>query len=149
MNFGIVKTVILALIVCACLVIVGIDIALLVGVDGFAKANPVVPSVSIAAASIIIIAAMLMLLNSAYCFENDYLKVRLCVFVDKIKYDEIEMVKQNSLTKEIYMILEGEKMQGLNILLSGDKTDKFLSALKEKRGDIIVEIYTPEKKNKK
>lgn len=149
MNFGIVKTAILALVICACFVIIGIDIALLVGTETFAPSNPVVPSVSIAAATIIVIAAFLMLFNSEYRFENDCLKVRLCVFVDKIKYDEIDLVKQNSLTKDLYVIIAGEKVQGLNVLLKGDKVDKFLSALKEKRGDLIVEIYTPEKKNKK
>lgn len=149
MNFGIVKTVILALVICACFVIIGIDIALLVGTETFAPSNPAVPSVSIAAATIIVIAAFLMLFNSEYRFENDCLKVRLCVFVDKIKYDEIDLVKQNSLTKDLYVIIAGEKVQGLNVLLKGDKVDKFLSALKEKRGDLIVEIYTPEKKNKK
>lgn len=148
MNFGIVKTVLLALVIGACLAIIGVDIALLVGTDAFAPANPAVPSVSIAAASIIVLASLLMLLNSEYKFNDDFLKVKLCVFVDKIKYDDVVMVKQNSITKDVYLILEGEKIQGLNVLLKGEKVDKFLSALKEKRGDIIVEIYTPEKKNK-
>ncbi len=148
MNFGIVKTVLLALVIGACLAIIGVDIALLVGTDTFAPANPAVPSVSIVAASIIVLASLLMLLNSEYKFDDDFLKVKLCVFVDKIKYDDVVMVKQNSITKDVYLILEGEKIQGLNVLLKGEKVDKFLSALKEKRGDIIVEIYTPEKKNK-
>lgn len=152
MNFGVVKTIILALVIGACLAVVAVDIVLLVGTDNIKTASPAVAAVSLVAATLIIVAASLVLLNSNYRF-CDVLKITLGFFVDKVQYDKIVSILENSVTKELTLIIQNEKNgKGedlpLRLNLSRSASDDFISALKDKRGDIIVEVFTPEEKKK-
>lgn len=149
MNFGIVKTIILAVIVAGALAIIGVDIAMLAGEN---TAEPAIAGVSVGAAALIAVAALLVLLNSYYNFKDYRLVTVLGFFVDKIDYKDIVCVKQNSETREIYLITKGVKQTdgdiSLKVNISTQKVDGFIAALRDKIGDIIVEVYTPEKKDK-
>ncbi len=149
MYFGIVKTVLLALIVAGALAIVGVDIAMLVG---SVSAEPAIAGVSLGAAVLIAVLALLMIFNSYYKFKDYILVTSLGVFVDKFGYSDIVCVKQNSETREIYLITKGVKETDGNISfrvnIPTQKVDDFIAQLRAHRGDVIVEVFTPEKKDK-
>lgn len=153
MNFGVVKTVIVTIIVLGALAIGGLDIAMLAGANGVATSQPAVAWVSIVAAVIIAVAALLVLVNSYYGFKDDKIIAVLGFFVDRIKYDDIICIKQNSLTGEIYLITKGLKESdgemSFRVNISPSKTDAFIREMRNHIGEIIVEVFTPEKKDKK
>lgn len=70
MNFGIVKTIIVVLVVLGALAVVALDIAMLAGANGVATQQPAVAWVSIVAALVIAVAALLVLFNSYYGFKK-------------------------------------------------------------------------------
>lgn len=152
MNFGIVKTVIVTVIILGALAVCALDIAMLAGANGVATSQPAVAWVSIVAAAIIAVAAMLVLFNSYYGFKKDKLVSVLGFFVDKIKYDDVVCIKQNSLTGEIYLIVKGLREQdgevSFKVNIAPQKTDAFIHEMRNHIGEIIVEVFTPEKKNK-
>lgn len=152
MNFGIVKTVIVTVIILGALAVCALDIAMLAGANGVATSQPAVAWVSIVAAAIIAVAAMLVLLNSYYGFKKDKIVSVLGFFVDKIKYDDVVCIKQNSLTGEIYLIVKGLREQdgevSFKVNIAPQKTDAFIHEMRNHIGEIIVEVFTPEKKNK-
>lgn len=149
MNFGIVKTIILAVIVAGALAIIGVDIAMLAGES---TQEPAIAGVSVGAATLIAVAALLVLFNSYYKFKENQLVTVLGFFVDKIDYSDVVCVKQNSETREIYLITKGIKQTdgeiSFKVNISTQKVDDFIAALRDKIGDIIVEVFTPEKKDK-
>lgn len=152
MNFGIVKTVIVTVIILGALAVCALDIAMLAGANGVATSQPAVAWVSIVAAAIIAVAAMLVLFNSYYGFKEDKIVSVLGFFVDKIKYDDVVCIKQNSLTGEIYLIVKGLREQdgevSFKVNIAPKKTDAFIHEMRNHIGEIIVEVFTPEKKNK-
>ena len=152
MNFGVVKTIILAVVTLGALAIVGLDIAMLVGANGVYTDSPAIAIVSLVAATLIALAALLVLFNSAYRFKNDRLVATLGFFVDKIKYDDVICIKQNSETREIYLLCNGQKESdgevSFKINVAPQKTDAFIHEMRNRIGEIIVEVFTPEKKNK-
>lgn len=152
MNFGIVKTVIVTVIILGALAVCALDIAMLAGANGVATSQPAVAWVSIVAAAIIAVAAMLVLFNSYYGFKKDKIVSVLGFFVDKIKYDDVVCIKQNSLTGEIYLIVKGLREQdgevSFKVNIAPQKTDAFIHEMRNHIGEIIVEVFTPEKKNK-
>lgn len=153
MNFGVVKTIILAVITLGALAIVGLDIAMLAGANGVYTDSPAIAIVSLVAATLIALAALLVLFNSAYRFKNDRLVATLGFFVDKIKYDDVICIKQNSETREIYLLCNGQKESdgevSFKINVSTKRVDDFIKGMREHIGDVIVEVFTPEKKDKK
>ena len=152
MNFGIVKTVIVAVVILGALAIGGLDIAMIAGAKGVTTQQPAVAWVSLVAALVIATAAALVLFNSYYGFKDDKIIAVLGFFVDKIKYDDVVCIKQNSLTGEIYLITKGLKEQdgevSFKINVAPQKTDAFIHEMRNRIGEIIVEVFTPEKKNK-
>lgn len=153
MYFGAVKTVIVAIIIAGALAISGLDIAMLAGANGVATAQPAVAWVSVVAAVVIAVAALLVLFNSYYGFKDDKMVAVLGFFVDKIKYEDIVCIKQNSLTGEIYLITKGLKESdgemSFKVNIPSSKTDAFILEMRNHIGEIIVEVFTPEKKDKK
>ena len=152
MFFGAVKTTILALISLGALAIVGLDIAMLAGANGVYTDSPAIAIVSLVAATLIAVASLLVLFNSTYNFKNDHIVATLGFFVDKIDYNDLVCVKQNSETREIYLITKGVKQTdgeiSFRVNIPTQKVDDFIASLRDKIGDIIVEVYTPEKKDK-
>lgn len=153
MNFGVVKTILLAVVTLGALAIVGLDIAMLAGANGVYTDSPAIAIVSLVAATLIALAALLVLFNSAYRFKNDRLVATLGFFVDKIKYDDVIYIKQNSETREIYLLCNGQKESdgevSFKINVSTKRVDDFIKGMREHIGDVIVEVFTPEKKDKK
>lgn len=152
MSFGIVKTVIMAIVLVGALAVIGLDIAMLAGANGVDTSSPAIAAVSLFAAVVICVATSLVLFNSYYKFKDEKYVAVLGFFVDKIAYDDILCIKQNTQTKELYAIVKSEKeyegSMGFRINVAENKTDAFLVALREKKSDIVVELFTPEKKNK-
>lgn len=157
MSFGRWKTAILIIVAICALALCGLDIAMLAGAPGVDNSSPAVASVSLCAGILILVACLLVLLNSYYKFrDKDYIAV-LGFFVDKIAYDRILSVQQNSKTGELYVLIEDEKstggMLGLKINVPNKNTDAFLHCLLEKKSDLTVEFFMPEsndgKKDKK
>lgn len=70
MNFGVVKTILLAVVTLGALAIVGLDIAMLAGANGVYTDSPAIAIVSLVAATLIALAALLVLFNSAYRFKT-------------------------------------------------------------------------------
>lgn len=155
MNFGIVKTILLAIVALGAIAIMGVDIAMLAGAEGLASKNPAniaIAAVSLCAALIIALVALLILLNSSYTFKKSYMRAVLGVFVDKISYDDIVCFKQNSLNKELYLITKGIRQSdgeiSFRLNIAPERTDDFIKAMRDKVGDVIVDVFTPEKKDK-
>ncbi len=148
MNFGVVKTIILAVVIMGALAIVGVDIAMLAD----QTPNIAIACVSLCAAVIIIVGASLVIFNSYYNFKDDKMVTVLGFFVDKFAYEDIVCLKQNGETKDLYIITKGLKPEdsdiSFHVNISANKTDDFIKALRDKVGDVIVEVFTPEKKDK-
>lgn len=155
MNFGIVKTILLAIVALGALAIVALDIAMLVGTQSLAvrgASDTAIASVSLCAGVIIALGAVLILFNSAYTFKDKYMVAVMGVFVDKIGYDEMVCFKQNSLTKELYLITKGIKATdgeiSFRLNLAPQNVDDFIAQTRQHKGNIIVDVFTPEKKDK-
>lgn len=155
MNFGIVKTILLWIVALGALAIVALDIAMLVGTDSLAvrgASDTAIASVSLCAAVIIALGAFLVLFNSSYTFKDKYMVAIMGVFVDKISYDEMVCFKQNRLTKELFLITCGIKPTdgeiSFRLNLTPQNVDEFIAQAREHKGDIIVDVFTPEKKDK-
>lgn len=150
--FGTVKTILIALIAAGSLAIVGVDIALLVGKEYITSA-PAVAIVSMIAAILITVFALLMLLNSFYKFRDKDLYSCLAFFVDKIRYDDIVGIKQNSETNDIYLIIRAFKSSqppmAFRMNLKKGREEEFLKLLKEKNPSLAVETFEPKKKKNK
>lgn len=152
MSFGWVKSIILAVVVAACVAVFIVDILLIVGTDTLQTANPAIAGVSMAAALLIIVAACLLLFNSYYRFDEDVLRFMLCIFVDKVPYDAIEAIKQNTENKEIILTIVNDgngSKEDVRLNLAAAKCDAFLETLKEKCPNVVIELFTPPAKEKK
>lgn len=81
MFFGYVKTVLIALVALLGLAIIALDIVMISGkVAHFATTNVAIASVSLAAAALIDIFALLLLFNSRYTLKDDGISVVIAVF---------------------------------------------------------------------
>ncbi|MCQ2409134.1 MAG: hypothetical protein MJ068_01160 [Clostridia bacterium] len=150
--FGTVKTVLISLIAAASVAIIGVDIALLVGKE-YITATPAVAIVSMVAAVLITVFALLMVLNSFYKFREKDLYSCLAFFVDKIRYEDIIGIKQNSETNDIYLIIRAFKPSqppmAFRMNLKKGREEEFLKLLKEKNPSLAVETFEPKKKKNK
>jgi hypothetical protein len=153
MYFGRLKTALICVVIAGALAVFALDVALLVGVDGLKTSSPVVAGCSMAAATIVAVAALLILLNSSYRFGDYELKVTLGFFADKIEYEKITAIKQNAKNKDVYILYAegetGEEVQNIRLNLSPSKTDAFLAEMRRYCPFIIVEPFTPPEKKKK
>ncbi|MBR4800504.1 MAG: PH domain-containing protein [Clostridia bacterium] len=153
MNFGIVKTVIIAIVLAGALALAGLDIAMLAGAEGLTTSLPAVAGVSLAAAVIITVAAILVLFNSQYKFDKDNLVVVLGVFKDKIPYSSITAVKEDSRLKEFYIFAKGARVQdgdvSLRLAVSPKAEERVVSAIRVAMPSMIIEVFESEDKRKK
>lgn len=153
MNFGIVKTVILVIVIAGALTLAGLDIAMLAGANGLETSMPAVAGVSLGASVLIAFAALIVLVNSFYKFEDGAFVFLLGVFKDKIPYENIVGIKEDSRTKEFYILAKGKQVQdgigSLHIVTSPKNEQRFIEAAREKMPDIIIEVFTSEDKRKK
>ena len=153
MNFGIVKTIVMAIVIAGALALAAIDIAMLAGAKGLMTSMPAVAGVSLAAAIVIACAAAVVLVNSYYKFGKSELVFVLGIFKDKIPYENIVAVKEDSRTKDIYIISKGQRVQdgetSLRITVYPKKADDVLTAIRESMPNMIIEVFTSEDKNSK
>ena len=119
MNFGLFKTILMIIVLLGSIAISILDILMIVGVGSLATSSIAVASISLVAAVLISICALLLIFNSYYKFKDQYLLIVLGFFCDKLNYDNIVNIKQNSITKEIYLIYNSENEEDLqNIRLN-------------------------------
>ncbi len=152
MNFGWWKS---ALIICAillCIAVTILDIVMLADVIVIDARSVPVAGVSLAAALIIIFSGLMLLFNSFYRFDEEEFIIVLGFFCDRLKYDNIEGIKQNSkngLVTIIYnSVNEADGIQSIKLNLNDIQSEKVLSGFRKKCPFVIVETYTPEDKKK-
>ena len=148
MYFGIVKTVIIAVVILFALALAGVDIAMLAGAKGIETSMPAIAGVSLGASVLIAVAGALLLLNSYYKFDKDKLVVMLGVFKDVVPYESVTAVRQNGETREVYLFAKGKKIQDgetvIRFNVDNGKTDDLLEAIRQAMPDLIIEVFTPE-----
>ena len=153
MNFGIVKTIIIVLVIVGALALMGVDIAMLAGAKGLETSMPAVAGVSLAAAAIIAISALVVLLNSFYKFDKDKLVFVLGVFKDTIPYENITSIKEDIRTKEFYVFAKGKRVQdgevSLHIVAQKNKEEGIVSAIREAVPSIAIEVFESEDRRSK
>ena len=148
MYFGIVKTVIIAVVILFALALAGVDIAMLAGAKGIETSMPAIAGVSLGASVLIAVAGALLLLNSFYKFDKDKLVVMLGVFKDVVPYESVTAVRQNGETSEVYLFAKGKKIQDgetvIRFNVDKGKIDDLLEAIRQAMPDLIIEVFTPE-----
>lgn len=154
MNFGIVKTIIIVLVIAGALALAALDISMLAGAKGLETSMPAVAGVSLAAAAIIAISALIVLFNSYYKFADDKLVFVLGIFKDTIPYENVTAVKEDSRTKEFYVFAKGKRVQdgevSLHIVTSKNSEEALVEAFRKALPSTIIEVFESEdKRNKK
>ena len=155
MNFGILKTVIIAVVLAGVLAVVALDIAILAGANGVEVNSPAVPAVSMVAALLVGVACALLLFNSHYKFKQDNFVITLGFFADKVAYSDVIMLKQNIETSELYLIVNDISKSSINtqvalkVNVAPVKTDAFLAEMRKHISDVTVELFSQPKKKKK
>ena len=148
MNFGIVKTVIIAIVIVFALALAGVDIAMLAGAPGVSTSMPAIAAVSLVASLLIAVAGAVLLFNSYYKFEKEKLVVILGIFKDVVPYENVTAVRQNGETREVYLFAKGKKIQDgetvIRFNVDKGKTDGILEAIRQAMPDLIIEVFTPE-----
>ncbi len=148
MNFGLVKTTLLALVSVVCVALIIIDALLIGGVFGRANGK-IVAGVSMAAGFIILGACLLVLFGSYYQLKDHHFVAVLGFFKDKIDYDSVDGIRQNTVTKEVFVGVSDDKgMTVISLNLTGVTADKFASDLAGKCG-LLIDYFSPDKTEKK
>lgn len=152
MNFGIIKTVAIVAVILGAIAIVGLDISMLADREGISVTVPLVAGFSLAAALIIVLIALLALCNSYYKFKDKHYVAMVGFIADKVPYEDIICIKQNVITKEIYVIVAVENSaigsKAFKINVAPQNVDVFLVGLREKKTDLVIEFFEPDKKDK-
>lgn len=149
MNFGQLKTALLIVVMITALSLVVVDALLLGGVFGGA-ANEVVAGVSLSVGALILVGVVVIFFNSHYAFQDKCVKAVMGVFVDKINYDQVVGIRQNVVTKEVFVGVEDKKgnVVPVAIFLTGTNADRFATELASRCG-MLVDYFSPEKKEKR
>ena len=154
MFFGLIKTCMVIAIALAGTAIVVLDAVMISGaVPAFETANVTVAAVSLAAAALIVVFAVLLLVNSWYKLRDDGIFAMMAVFGDTVAYNDIRRISVNAVTYEIFVAWrkDGEGPETVTRLNLTEKNAKAVLAELERRcAFATVDTFTPpEKKNKK
>lgn len=159
MSFGKLKTILVIVVMIGSIALIALDICMLAGVRGIVTSSPAIAGVSLAAAIVICIMSALVAFNCFYKFKDDGIVAIYGIFADKMPYDKIVCLKQNSLNGELYIVAlvsndkkylpDVEQEMAYRVNIASNQADLFIHALKEKRGDIVIDLYTPEIEDKK
>lgn len=147
MQFGGLKTGIIAAIAGVSLVLIVIDALLLGGVFGEAV-NVVVASISLVAGAIIFVSSLTLLFGSKYVIGEETIK---CVFgffyTVEIAYTSVISVRQNVVSGQVFVSVENQKggMSSLTLNLSKDNGEVVAKEIATK-SKMLVDYYTPDKK---
>lgn len=151
MNFGTAKTAILWAVAAVALVMCALNIAILVisARNGSNEAPLVVSSVSLAGCALLCAECMVMLFLSRYHFGEDKLTITLGVFKDKIMYDNVVVLRQNSHTGELFIVSDSPKSGGgqisTRVNLKGNDLDKFIDEMRRHVDELAIEMFTVSK----
>lgn len=155
MNFGTVKTVIIAVVFAGILAVLGLDIAMLAGAKGIVINSVAIPIVSLIAALLVGLACALILFNSYYKFKEDGMVIMLGFFFDNVAYGDVYLLKQDIEKNDLFIIVKDKSKSpvdtqvALKVNVSPQKTDAFIAELRKHIPDITVEMFTsPKKKDK-
>ena len=134
--------------------IVVLDAVMISGaVPAFETANVTVAAVSLAAAALIVVFAVLLLVNSWYKLRDDGIFAMMAVFGDTVAYNDIRRISVNAVTYEIFVAWQkdGEGPETVTRLNLTEKDSKvMLTELERRCAFATVDTFTPpEKKNKK
>lgn len=154
MFFGWIKTCMVIAITLAGTAIVVLDAVMISGaVPAFETANVTVAAVSLAAAALIVVFAVLLLVNSWYKLRDDGIFAMMAVFGDTVAYNDIRRISVNAVTYEIFVAWrkDGEGPETVTRLNLTEKDSKvMLTELERRCAFATVDTFTPpEKKNKK
>ena len=154
MFFGWIKTCMVFAIALAGTAIVVLDAVMISGaVPAFETANVTVAAVSLAAAALIVVFAVLLLVNSWYKLRDDGIFAMMAVFGDTVAYNDIRRISVNAVTYEIFVAWQkdGEGPETVTRLnLTENNAKAVLAELERRCAFATVDTFTPpEKKNKK
>ena len=153
MFFGWVKTVMLALIALAGAAIVALDAVMISGaVPAFETSNVTVAVVSLVAAVLIFLFAVLLLACSFYKLGDDGIFSLMGVFADRVAYNDVSRIAVNAVTSEVFISWRkdgagAETVTRLNLTQKDSKA--MLAELERRCAFATIDTFTPPEKKKK
>lgn len=153
MFFGWVKTAMLALIALAGAAIVALDAVMISGaVPAFETSNVTVAAVSMVAAVLIFLFAVLLLTCSFYKLGDDGIFSLMGVFADRVAYNDVSRIAVNAVTSEVFISWRkdgagAETVTRLNLMQKDSKA--MLAELERRCAFATIDTFTPPEKKKK
>lgn len=147
MYFGGVLTAIYIIGLLCALALIIMDIVLLAGENK--TTSPIIVGVSLGASVIILVGVLVFLINSRYVFTDDTIIVKLFVFTDKVKYSDVDGIKQDEKNGTIYVHASPENKPSMTFRLN--LPEKSLQKAKDvliEKCDVGIETFLLEKKKK-
>ena len=144
MQFGAVKTAIIASITGISLVLIVLDALLLGGVFGD-TINVPVASVSLGAGVIILVASLSLLLGSQYIVGKEGFKMMFGFFYSvEVFYASVISVKENSTTNQVFVSVQNAKggISNFALNLTGENADMVAKEIATRSG-MLVDYYSP------
>ena len=147
MQFGVAKTVIIAVVALISLVLIVIDALLLGGVFGD-MVNVPVASISLVAGAIILATALALLFGSRYVISDHKFRAEFSfLYIVDVPYTAVLNVRQNTATKQV--IVDATTLKGtatsITLNLTGDNADAVAKEIASRSG-MLVEYFVEEKK---
>lgn len=153
MFFGWIKTAMIAIIALAGAAIAVLDAVMLSGATpAFETTNVPVAAVSLAAAVLIDVFALLLLFNSRYKLKEDCIFSVMGMFVDRVAYEDVYRISVNAATGEVFVAwrkggVGADNVARLNLTEKDAKA--ILPELERRCGSAVTETFTPPEKKKK
>lgn len=153
MFFGWIKTAMIVVIVLAGAAIIVLDSVMMSGaVPAFSTANVTVAAVSLAAAALIDIFALLLLFNSYYKLRDDGIFAMMAVFGDNVAYNDVDRISVNADTHEVFISWKREgkgESSVIRLNLSEKDAKNILPELERRCAFATVDTFIPPAKKKK
>ncbi len=146
MYFGGVITALCALSLLVSLALIVMDIVLLAGEY---TTSTVIVGVSLGASAIILIAVLVFIFNSKYVFTEDEIVVKLFVFADRVRYDDVDGLKQDEKDGTIYVHASPENKPPLTFRLNlPEKNAQKIKDILLEKCSVTMETFKIDKKKK-
>ena len=150
MQFGAVKTAIVAVVAFISLALIILDALLLAGVFGD-TVNVPVASISLVAGAIILATTLFLLFGSRYVISEDKFRAEFgFLYIVDVPYTAVLNVRENTATKQVF--IDAKTLKGavttMTLNLTGDIADAVAKEIASKSG-MLVEYFVEEKSNKK
>ena len=150
MQFGAVKTAIVAVVAFISLALIILDALLLGGVFGD-TVNVPVASISLVAGAIILATTLFLLFGSRYVIAEDKFRAEFSfLYIVDVPYTAVLNVRENTATKQVF--IDAKTLKGaattMTLNLTGDIADAVAKEIASKSG-MLVEYFVEEKNNKK